>query len=199
MGGGARPALRLVSPEPRPKAPPGSSDEFYTPSRWYLPWHQEFRFTLDVCATTESAKCPRFFTKAEDGLAQSWAGERVWCNPPYSDITPWVRKALWETVPGRFERRRPAELVAALLPCWTDRAWWHQYIEPWRSSGEVEVRFIPGRIRFGWPGNPEGAGARGGGRFPSALVLWRPGRTHTQVSGWLRPGRARKASTLVVV
>ena len=50
-------------------------------------------FTLDVAANHYNAKCPRYFTIEDDGLAQSWAGERVWCNPPFSNIEPWVRKA----------------------------------------------------------------------------------------------------------
>src|SRR5262245_5080618 len=39
-------------------------------------------FTLDPCATAENAKCPTYFTRAEDGLKQTWTG-RVFMNPPY--------------------------------------------------------------------------------------------------------------------
>ncbi len=50
-------------------------------------------FTLDVAASDRNAKCSRYFTFTQDGLRQSWAGERVWCNPPYSRIGPWIDKA----------------------------------------------------------------------------------------------------------
>jgi hypothetical protein len=60
----------------------------------FAAWNDRFRFTIDVAASPHNTKVPdRYFTETEDGLAQSWAGERVWCNPPYSDIGAWVRKA----------------------------------------------------------------------------------------------------------
>ena len=45
-------------------------------------------FTVDVAAAPHNTKCERFYTAEQDGLAQSWAGETVWCNPPYSSILP---------------------------------------------------------------------------------------------------------------
>lgn len=37
-----------------------------------------------------------------NGLDQDWTGERIWCNPPFSDIAPWIRKAWssWTTTHG---------------------------------------------------------------------------------------------------
>lgn len=98
-----------------------------------------FHFTLDVAAWPHNAKCARYFTPGDDGLDQSWAGERVWCNPPYSDIRPWVEKA-W---------RAPAELVVMLLPAnRTEQKWWQELIEPARRRGSIDVEFLPGRPRF---------------------------------------------------
>jgi site-specific DNA-methyltransferase (adenine-specific) len=154
--------------------PGAESDEWYTPAAVFDPLHREFRFTLDAAATRESAKVRRFFTRAQDGLAQSWRGERVWVNPPYSDIGPWVAKAQREIVDGG------AELVAMLLPAWTDRAWWHLYIEPHRDRGRpvaglpwLETRFLRGRVRFGYPGNVAAKGRQTGGFDPSVIVVWR--------------------------
>jgi len=161
------------------KAPPGSSDEFYTPSRIFLPLHEEFGFTLDVCATAESTKVPeRFFTKDDDALAEHciWEGHVWWCNPPYSpgNLEAFLAKC-------DQEARKPGHRVGvALLPARTGNAWWHQYIdsnlELQRTSPEalpfsLEVRFHKGRIAFGWPGNPEGG--KGTGRDNSAFVIWR--------------------------
>jgi phage N-6-adenine-methyltransferase len=152
--------------------PGGHTDEWHTPQKLFAVWNAEFNFTLDVCATPESAKCNRYFTQEHDGLSRDWTGERAWMNCPYSSIYPWVEKA-WEEVRGG------AELVVGLLPAWTDRAWWQRYIEPMRDVDAnegvctVETRFLRGRIRFGYPGNPSGAGGSSP-TFPSVLVIWRP-------------------------
>lgn len=68
------------------------SDEWYTP-----PWifdGLDVTFDVDVASPTEPlAWIPArsFYTAADDGLAQPWAG-LVWCNPPYSDASPWCRR-----------------------------------------------------------------------------------------------------------
>lgn len=158
-------ALVVADMFPETMMDPGlDSDERYTPSSLYLPLHKEFDFTLDVCATAESAKCPRYFTKAEDGLKQSWKGERVWCNPPFSGIREWLIKA-WDEA---YQTR----VIVMLLPSWTDRPWWHEQIEPHRDNFRAfTTRFLPGRISFGHPGNPEGVGV-GSPMFGCVLLIW---------------------------
>lgn len=109
-------------------------------------FNRRFRFTVDAAATPENAKLRRFWTKAENGLLQPWAGERVYCNPPYSDIAPWVRKAWSERI---------AELAVLLLPAnRTEQGWWQELIEPFRDrTGSVlTTEFLPGRLRFLKPG-----------------------------------------------
>jgi site-specific DNA-methyltransferase (adenine-specific) len=126
--------------------------EWATPPELFAQLHGRHGFTLDACATAENARCPSYFTRTEDGLAQTWTG-RAWMNPPYGrEIGAWMRKA-WESA------QTTAELVVCLLPARTDTAWWHQ----WAARGEVE--FLPGRLRFG--------GAKSGAPFPSALVAFR--------------------------
>lgn len=78
-----------------------NTNEWATPQAFFDELNKEFNFTLDPCATAQNAKCPRFFTKEIDGLAQSWRGETVFCNPPYGrDISKWVAKAFAETAAG---------------------------------------------------------------------------------------------------
>lgn len=75
--------------------------EWATPQAFFDELNKEFDFTLDPCATSQNAKCARYFTKEVDGLAQSWRGERVYCNPPYGrDIGKWVEKVHNETLAG---------------------------------------------------------------------------------------------------
>lgn len=79
--------------------------EWATPQAFFAQLDAEFHFTLDVCATPQNAKCTRFFAKEIDGLAQSWYGETVYCNPPYGrDIAKWVKKAHDEVARGGVQR-----------------------------------------------------------------------------------------------
>ena len=123
-----------------------SVDDRALPMEYFTQLDQRFRFTLDAAAAPHNAKLARYYTEEDDGLAMSWAGERVYCNPPYSSIEPWVLKA-WE------ERR--AELIVMLLPAnRTEQAWWQQHIEPHRdkAGSPLRVEFLRGRIRFVSPG-----------------------------------------------
>lgn len=141
-------------------------DDRRTPDSLWLPLHEEFHFTLDAAASPENAKCPRYFTVEDDGLTQPWAWDRVWCNPPYSDCGMWAWKA-------NFEAWRGCKLIVMLLPAnRTEQGWWQEYIEPFRRAGQIETRFLPGRIRFDVP---EGTYTdRRGNRppFGCVLVIW---------------------------
>jgi len=115
-------------------------DDRQTSPEVFDPLHQRFRFTVDVAALAHNAKLKRYYTPLEDGLAQDWTGERVWCNPPYSSIEPWVVKAWAEN----------AELVVMLVPAnRTEQGWWQRHVEPWRDkSHRFRCEFLPGRLRF---------------------------------------------------
>lgn len=131
-------------------------DDRQTAPEVFAPLHERFGFTVDVAALPHNTKLPRFWTPAEDGLAQSWHGERVWCNPPYSDIGTWVAKARHEAEgynvhpDGCLSGWRAAELVVMLLPAnRTEQGWWQDYVEPIRDKpGGVRVEFLRGRMRF---------------------------------------------------
>lgn len=123
-------------------------------------------FGLDPCATAENAKCARYFSRGDDGLAQEWFG-RVFMNPPYGrEIGKWMAKA-WEAA------QSTAEVVVCLVPARTDTAWWHD----WAARGEVE--FVRGRLRF--------VGAESSAPFPSAVVVFRNAFVVTEL------GRGRAA------
>lgn len=129
---------------------------------------------LDVAACEESHLAKRYFTKTDDGQRQDWFG-MVWCNPPFSDIEPWVEKA-W----SEMSDANGASVIAMLLPASrTEQNWWQQLVEPWRDSSldrfdgvEFQTHFLPGRTRFGHPGNPEGVGV-GSPPFGCVLLVWR--------------------------
>ena len=79
-------------------------DEWRTPAWLFRVACERYGpFTLDVAATDENTLCPSFFTKDTDALSQKWPSQDegpafgtavVWCNPPYSNITPWLEHAI---------------------------------------------------------------------------------------------------------
>jgi phage N-6-adenine-methyltransferase len=120
------------------------TDDRRTPDELWAPLHEEFQFTLDVAATAQNTKC-RLWRR--DGLADTWAGHRVWCNPPYSAMNAWVGKA-WT------EHHHGCPLIVILAPAnRTEQRWWHDWVEPYRDRGrDLSVRFLRGRQRFNRPG-----------------------------------------------
>lgn len=140
-------------------------DERITPASIYDPLHAEHGFTLDVAANARNSKCDRFFGVSDNGLVKSWAGEIVWCNPPYSACAAWVEKSYKEVFEGECKK------VVLLLPAnRCEQSWWQKWIERTRDSGSgLTTRFLPGRPRFGWP---EGRVApKKGDRPPFGLVV----------------------------
>lgn len=131
-----------------------STDEWATPQWLFDKLNDEFHFTLDPCALPINAKCAKFYTPEDDGLKQDWAGEIVFCNPPYGKaIANWVRKCSEES-------KKPNTTIVMLIPARTDTRYFHDYI--YRNA--KEIRFIKGRLRFG--------GAKAGAPFPSMIVIF---------------------------
>jgi phage N-6-adenine-methyltransferase len=125
-------------------------DERQTSPEVFGPLHERFGFTIDAAALPRNAKLKRFWTPAEDALTRSWAGWRVWCNPPYSNIEPWVEKAHDEWVWTRSGHGGP-ELIVMLVPAnRTEQGWWQRQVEPHSRARrqDFRVEFLPGRLRF---------------------------------------------------
>lgn len=147
------------------RGPIDDKDDRRTLPEVFDPLHEIHGFTLDVAASTINAKVRKFFTKEQNGLAQSWAGEVVWCNPPYSDLRSWVTKALNEVF------KNDCRKVVLLLPSnRTEQKFWQEMIEMRRDCGcGITTRFLSGRPRFGYPEGKERP--KKGDRPPFGLVV----------------------------
>jgi phage N-6-adenine-methyltransferase len=132
---------------------PSDADVRETPPELFTELNSRFRFTLDAAATHSNAKCAKYNTEHGGaphlpfGIYHSWEGERVYCNPPFSDIAPWVIKA-WES---------NSELVYMLVPATrTEQGWWQDLVEPFRDGRvppfgswlRLRTEFLRGRTRF---------------------------------------------------
>lgn len=110
-------------------------DDWETPQALFDALDAVYHFTLDPCSTDANAKCAKHYTAADDGLSRSWAGEVVFCNPPYGrKVGAWVRKCA--------EESRHATVVM-LIPARTDTAYFHDHI-----YNKARIEFIRGRIKF---------------------------------------------------
>ena len=140
-----------------------SSDDqsWETPQYFYNQTDKEFNFTLDPCCTKETAKCDHYFTKEDNGLAESWQDHIVFMNPPYGrEIKHWIKKAHDEFLKGSCT-------IVALIPSRTDTRYWHDYIFPLYYENRIEIRFLKGRLKFG--------NSKNSAPFPSALIIFKRG------------------------
>ena len=127
------------------------SDNWETPQYLFDVLNAKYHFDLDVCASKENAKCPRYYSIKDNGLVQEWGG-CCWMNPPYGrTIGRWVQKA--------YESSLNGACVVCLLPARTDTKWFHDYVLPYGK-----VTFLRGRLKFGEAVNSA--------PFPSMIVVF---------------------------
>lgn len=106
----------------------GRQQNWATPRALFSPLHAEYGFTMDGASEPGNGLLPKAST-AEAPL--SWAGERVFCNPPWSNIAPFVELAA------------TAEVAVLLVPARTNARWFHRALELGASA-----RFFVGRPSF---------------------------------------------------
>ena len=128
-----------------------------TPNDFYAKLNLEFGFTLDPCATEEDTKCENYHTSEDDGLAQDWSGNIVFCNPPYDNMKGWAKKCYEESL-------KPNTKVILLCPARPDTRYFREYI-----MKAKEIRFVEGRLKFGESKNPA--------PFPSMIAVFDSNRT----------------------
>ncbi len=153
--------------------PADQRDLWRTPPALFACLNAEFCFQLDAAAAAHNALCRKFITAEQNTLETPWADYLsipgyVWLNPPYSDITPFVKKAAAEN----------ANQIGTvmLVPADTSVGWFKEAIQT-----ASEVRFITaGRLAFINPvtGKPVSGNNKG-----SMLIIWHPyPRTHCHFS-----------------
>lgn len=132
----------------------GGSDDWRTPYRLFHNLHREFNFSLDGAATEYDALLPRF---TDDIHNQSWDGERVFCNPPYSDTKTFLVKA------------SEADLAVFLIPYRPHTTYWlkHLFTNPLCH----EIRILHRAVKYLPPAGHNGLAIRS--PFASAIVIFK--------------------------
>ncbi|EJI7600437.1 phage N-6-adenine-methyltransferase [Klebsiella pneumoniae] len=155
------------------KTPADQRDLWRTPPALFACLNAEFCFQLDAAAAAHNALCRKFITAEQNTLETPWDDYLsipgyVWLNPPYSDITPFVKKAAAES----------ANQIGTvmLVPADTSVGWFKEAIQT-----ASEVRFITaGRLAFI---NPVTSKPVSGNNKGSMLIIWHPyPRTHCRFS-----------------
>lgn len=153
------------------KTPADQRDLWRTPPALFACLNAEFCFQLDAAAAPHNALCRKFITAEQNTLETQWdeylsIPGYVWLNPPYSDITPFVKKAAAESTNQIG--------TVMLVPGDTSVGWFREAIET-----ASEVRFIVGgRLAFI---NPVSGKPVSGNNKGSMLIIWHPyPRTHCQ-------------------
>jgi hypothetical protein len=120
----------------------GDAPKYATSDDVYSPPHVLERlgltFDLDVCAPKGGLPwipAERSLSIEDDGLKSDWHG-RVWMNPPYSNVTPWVKKWL--------EHRNGVCLVPCSKSRWFRDLWQHAdgMTYPTRPDGNPNLHWI---------------------------------------------------------
>lgn len=115
----------------------GRHQNWRTPRGLFDQLNAEFRFTMDGASEPGNGLLPNAST-ADAPIA--WDGQRVFCNPPWANIRPFIEQA-------------PAANVAVfLVPARTNTGWFHRALEL-----GAKARFFLGRPSFELPAH-EGPG-----------------------------------------
>lgn len=168
-----------------------ANDLWRTPPEVFDSLNKEFVFLADTACTHENKLCPVGFTEESDSLAEPWlerlkhsypfigGNAYVWCNPPYSNITPWVEKAI--------EAQRDGLGVVMLLNQDTSCGWFYkalQYASEIRyitGSEDEKGKFSGGRLAFiGEDGKPVS-----GNNKPQFILVFNPFKVGAQVTSYV--------------
>ncbi|HHZ5996352.1 TPA: DNA N-6-adenine-methyltransferase [Escherichia coli] len=132
----------------------GGSDYWRTPFLLFKNLHREFIFSLDGAATKHDTLLPRF---TDDIHNQSWDGERVFCNPPYSDTKTFLVKA------------SEADLSVFLIPYRPQTIYWLKHI--FTNPLCHEIRILHRAVKYLPPAGHNGLTIRS--PFPGAVVVFK--------------------------
>jgi len=135
---------------------------------WFIKSLQNFtrlKINLDVCCSADTAKSEFFYSIDDgiDGLNSNWS-KINWCNPPYSDISPWIEKANEESWKG--------ETTMMLIPDKPEVG----YTRLARQYADTVIH-MPFRLGFLRPCGSEFLdknGKKQGSKFPVCIYIFTP-------------------------
>ena len=126
-----------MNTEHKTSTPKEIRDLWRTPQFVFDFYNERFKFNCDVACSDENRLVnEHWLTVDDDALCHTtnW-GSVNWCNPPYSDITPWIQKAI--------EQMKQGKRTVMLLPADTSVKWFKLAFD-----NCSECHLISGRLSF---------------------------------------------------
>ena len=151
-----------MKPEYASNTPLEHKDRWQTPVEVFDALDLEFGFWLDAAADHNNALCASYLTEDDNALGRDWESYgAIWCNPPYSDITPWIVKAAEQCQQQR-------QSVVMLLPADTSTGWFATALKT-----VDEVRLVT-EGRIGFINSATGKPGKNGAGKGNIFLIWRP-------------------------
>lgn len=164
----------MSAPGNKQRRADGGRNDWQTPPELFKLLDDEFHFDIDAAASPENALCKRYFSEEDSAFDHELCGGwRVFCNPPYGNLKPWIELFIKWADAGNT--------VVVLVPSATDTEWWaHAY--RWAE----DVMLLSGRVKFINPatGKPDGSNTTG-----STVFVFRE-RPRAEPDVWLWDWRA---------
>lgn len=134
-------------------------DSARTPPSLFKILDARYHIKVDTACTEQNMLTP--VSIGFDALEIDWVewfGKTVfYCNPPYSNPAPFIKKAYEESLKGAT--------AVMLLPADTSTVAFHEY-----CMKASEIIFIKGRVKFN---NPDGTPMKGAPKFGSMVVVFK--------------------------
>ena len=154
----------------------GVYDDWETPPELFFDACARYNIfpELDVCATSQNTKCPKWFEKDNpvddkhpDGKSVSWT-EDFFMNPPYSEIEWWIGKAF-------YEHRKNNVNALVLTFHKGSTKWWHRYVEGIAEVHNIDhrVKFLKGGVEPITVNKKTGKLQRNPAPYDSCWIIWR--------------------------
>lgn len=123
-----------MNTEHKSHTPTEIRDLWQTPKFVFDYYNRRFNFNCDVAANYENKLVDIYIDENTNALQVEWQS-RNWCNPPFSNIQPWIDKAI--------EQKREGRCTVMLLPADTSVKWFKAAFD-----NCSECHFISGRLSF---------------------------------------------------
>ena len=139
------------------------TDSWATPTYFYDYYRLKYNIKMDICASENNHKHSKYLTEEDDALTtdrivEECKGEYVWCNPPYSNVTPWVELAI----------RNQEQGVGTIMLVKNDPS--TKWMERAFDTADVIEFIVGGRVQF-IP--PEGV-KMSSNNFSSVVIVYHP-------------------------